>query len=103
MEDRRLDSSEFQQLLCVLMPQVAKLVAAAESQGYMLPFELLATDADDQVVWQLELNARGAVRNLAPDLDVPLKGRAPLTISLCDQAGHVWNWNFGKPASSYIQ
>lgn len=103
MEDRQLNSFDFQQLLCLLTPRIEKLVRVADSQGYLPPFELLVTDADDHVVLQFEVNGHGTVRNFTPDLDAPLKGCAPLTICLTDQAGHVWIWEFEKPTRRSIQ
>jgi hypothetical protein len=103
MESRKLDSSDFYQLLCVLTPEVEKIVRVAESRGYMPPFELLITDADDHVVFQCEVNRNATVRSFNPDLNAPLKGLAPLTISLTDQKGHVWSWKFEKPTRRCIQ
>jgi hypothetical protein len=101
MEDRQLSSSDFQQLLDAVMPRVKRLVLAVKSQGYMPPFKLLITDADDDVLLQLGANRNGTVRDFSAD--APLKARVPLTISLSDKAGHVWSWKFDKPGRSCIQ
>ena len=103
MESRELTPSDFQQLLYFLTPKVAEIVEVAEGQGYKPPFEVLATDVDDHVVFQFEVNGHGTVQNFIPDLDAPLKGRAPLAIVLTDQAGNVWTWNFQRPTRSCIQ
>ena len=96
MESQELSSSDFQQLLYLLTPKIQEIVAVAEGKGYRPPFELVATDADDHVVFQFQVNGHGTVRNLTPELGTPLKGRAPLTISLTDTTRHVWTWTFDK-------
>jgi hypothetical protein len=55
------------------------------------------------VVFQFEVNGHGTVQNFIPDLGAPLKGHAPLTISLADKTGHVWTWKFQRPIRSCIQ
>ena len=103
MESGELTPSDFQQLLYLLTPKVAEIVEVAENQGYRPPFEVLVTDADDHVVFEFEVNGHGTVQNFTPDVGAPLKGRAPLTISLTDKTGHLWTWNFQRPTRSCIQ
>jgi hypothetical protein len=80
-----LTSENFASLAVLLASWVFIL---AQEKGFTLPFEVTG-ESDGRIVFCDEVNAQGQFRNLF-DQDHKLHGRFPLTISINDRSGNIW-------------
>jgi hypothetical protein len=99
MRELQFQSQVFEEIARALAPEIATLV---QSGDLVPPFEVLLSDANNHLVCCVEMNDRGAFRNLL-DSNPPLWARFPVKVSVTDRSGSVWHAAFDSAQLPSLQ